>query len=89
MQDLFKSKLWMGGIKEQGCIKAGSLHTACGLPQSAHRICPERMVPSAINLFNSSNDFETEKLFTCARHGTISLCNVCGVESVDIIPTYH
>ena len=48
-------KLLMGILKEHGCIKAGSLHTACGLPQFAHRICPERVVSSTIH-FNSLKD---------------------------------
>ena len=62
-----------GVVKEQGCIKAGSLHTACGLPQFTHRICPERVISSTVN-FNSLRDSESEKLSTCARHGTIRLC---------------
>ena len=33
-------------------MKAGSLHTACGLPQVAHRICPERVVLSRVKLIH-------------------------------------
>ena len=49
-------------------MKAGSLHTACGLPQVAHRICPERVV-FKYSKINSSRG--SEKLCTCAHHGTI------------------
>ena len=45
-----------GGIKELGCMKAGSLHTACGLPQSAHRICPERVISKYSKIINLLRD---------------------------------
>ena len=76
-----KFKLWRGGLKEQGCMKAGSLHTACGLPQLAHRICPERVILSIVNLIHSKN----LRSSLLAHIMAASVC-VCGIESVDIIP---
>ena len=83
MQDTVFKQL-MGSLKEHGCIKAGSLHTACGLPQFAHRICPERVVSSTVNLIHQKTLNLRSSLL--AHVMAPSVC-VCGIEVLISCPS--
>ena len=61
-------------VCKQGCAKAGSLHTACGLPQLRLEICPEILFSRIVNIDLETFEYPLWQLFDYSFTINIIIC---------------